>query len=447
MKPGTMRWVDRWLGVPLCAALTVHRWVCGFLRRAPEKVNRIVLVKLAEQGSTVLAYAAIRRAIGLVGKENVFFLVFKENRFILDLLDLVPRANILTIPTGSPAALGKGLIVAIMRMRREKIDAAIDLEFFARSSAALCYLSGAARRVGFHARDGGGPWRGDLMTHRLSYNPHLHTSQVFAMQVESLNVPPGQLPALATPVPGAEGTAPLARFTQHQVEETRAILETAAGRQDLPQLVLLNPNCSDLLPLRMWPPEHYVQLARLLLDKYPQLHLAFTGAPGEAKTASRLVEEVGSERCFSLAGQTTLEQLIVLYAMARVLVTNDSGPAHFATLTPVEVVTLFGPETPRLFAARSERNHVLWAGLPCSPCVSAFNNRNSACHDNLCMQSITVRQVFEEVCGILDQHDGARSATAGAVASHKVEGGQARIQAAPRHALQECGPSPHAHVG
>jgi len=209
----------------------------------------------------------------------------------------------------------------------------------------------------------------------------------------------------------------------------RAILHRAAGRDDLPELVLLNPNCSDLLPLRMWPRERYVQLARLLLTVYPRLHIAFTGAPGEEEAVSRFVEEVGSERCFSLAGQTTLEQLIVLYSLARVLVTNDSGPAHFASLTPIEVVTLFGPETPLLFGARSERNHVLWAQLPCSPCVSAYNNRNSGCHHNLCMQSIGVQQVFEQVCRILDRHDATCAASAAAAVSHEVPGGHGRSAA------------------
>jgi len=90
--------------------------------------------------------------------------------------------------------------------------------------------------------------------------------------------------------------------------------------------------------------------------------------------------------------------LLVLYTLADVLVTNDSGPAHFATLTPIRVVTLFGPETPALFAARTPRNSVLWAGIACSPCVSAYNNRQSACRNNLCMQAITVEQVFAQVC-------------------------------------------------
>lgn len=402
MTVQTMRLVDCWLGVPLCAVLTIHRWIFGRWRRPLEKSKRIVLIKLAEQGSTVLAYAAIRRAIELVGKENVFFLVFQENRFILDQLNIVPLHNVIAIPTGGLVTLAKGLIAAIVRMRREKIDAAVDFEFFARSSAALSYVSGASQRAGFHAWHSAGPYRGDLMTHRLSYNPHLHASETFVAQVEALNVDQYQLPAMNTSLPGAELVAPMIEFTPCQVEKVQAIVQREAGGTLPSQLVLLNPNCSDLLPLRMWPRDRYLDLARRILARYPQLHLAFTGAPGEETAARRLVAEVGSDRCFSMAGKTTLGQLLVLYSLAKILVTNDSGPAHFATMTPVEVITLFGPETPKLFAARTKRNHVCWSGIPCSPCVNAYNNRESACTNNFCMKGISVQQVFDEVCAILD---------------------------------------------
>ncbi|UCG56512.1 MAG: glycosyltransferase family 9 protein, partial [Phycisphaerales bacterium] len=123
--------------------------------------------------------------------------------------------------------------------------------------------------------------------------------------------------------------------------------------------------------------------------------VAFTGAPSEVTQASKLVEAVASDRCFSLAGKTTLRQLMVLYCLSDLLVTNDSGPAHFATLTPIQVVTLFGPETPALFGARTPNAHILYKHLPCSPCVSAYNDRTSACKDNLCMQRISVDEVFE----------------------------------------------------
>ena len=87
----------------------------------------------------------------------------------------------------------------------------------------------------------------------------------------------------------------------------------------------------------------------------------------------------------------------MLFGLAEVLVTNDSGPAHFAALTSIDVVALFGPETPLLFAAPGPRSHPIWAGIACSPCVNAFNNRQTACRDNACMKSITVEQVYATV--------------------------------------------------
>jgi len=83
-------------------------------------------------------------------------------------------------------------------------------------------------------------------------------------------------------------------------------------------------------------------------------------------------------------------------------VTNDSGPAHFASMTPIHVVTLFGPETPELFGARSPNTEFLYAGITCSPCVNAYNNRQSVCRNNICMQAITVDDVFEKITRIYD---------------------------------------------
>ena len=91
MEVTTMRVVDRWLGTPACALLTlVRRLTDPFRRKPPDKPRRILIVKLAEQGATVLAYSSLRRAVEAVGRENVFVAVFAENRFILDLLHVIP---------------------------------------------------------------------------------------------------------------------------------------------------------------------------------------------------------------------------------------------------------------------------------------------------------------------------------------------------------------------
>ena len=78
---------------------------------------------------------------------------------------------------------------------------------------------------------------------------------------------------------------------------------------------------------------------------------------------------------------------MVLYTMADILVTNDSGPGHFASMTDIDTVVLFGPETPALYGPLGD-SHVLWNGLACSPCVDPFIHRISPCNDNVCMSSI-----------------------------------------------------------
>ena len=398
----TLQRTDRWVGVPLCVILTVLRRIFeSAASPGPREVRRILFVKFAEQGSTVLAYPAIRRAIDMVGRENVYFVVFQDNRFILDAMNVIPEENVITIATHSPLGLALSALRAVHRVRKIRIDAVVDMEFLTRFSAMLTFMTGAKSRVGFHTFFGDGPYRGDLMTHRLLYNPHLHTSQMFEAMVEALTRDPALLPTFDfTP----SANQPLATFrpSLSEVAEINALLQRENPRIGSAPLILLNPNASDLLPLRRWPSLRYVELAQRLLERYPDLFIGFTGAPAEAPANNRLADEVGSCRVVQLAGKTTLRQLLVLYTRSDVLVTNDSGPAHFASMTPIRVVTLFGPETPALFAARSPNATALWAGIACSPCVNAYNNRQSVCRNNLCMQAITVDDVFIEVTRIHD---------------------------------------------
>jgi ADP-heptose:LPS heptosyltransferase len=414
MDVRTMRRVDRWLGAPLCALLTAVRRLDDLLlgRHPPQRPRRIAVLKLAEQGATVLACAALERARAMVGADNLFFVVFEENRFILDLLAVVPRDNVVAIRTGGLWRVAWDALGAVARLRREGVDSTVDFEFFARSTAILSYLSGARSRVGYHASFGEASYRGDLLTHRLSMNPFLHASEMFQVLVAALAEPADRLPALEM-TPPESGELPQLRPEPAEVAEVAAIVRRQLGVEELPPLVLLNANCGDLLPLRRWPVERYVELAHRLLAEFPGLAVVLTGAPSERADAAALAAQIGSDRCTSLAGHTTLRQLLVLYGLAELMVTNDSGPAHYATLTPIDVITLFGPESPAVFGARTPRSHLLWAGLVCSPCVNAFNDRRSACPRNLCMEHITVDEVFHVASRVIERRLGGQERTIG----------------------------------
>ena len=99
-----MAWLDRWIGRPICLTLTALRRAGALFphHKCPTAAPRkILFIKLIEQGATVLAAPAIARAIELVGAGKVYFLVFEENRPILDLMDMLPRDNILSLRSTS----------------------------------------------------------------------------------------------------------------------------------------------------------------------------------------------------------------------------------------------------------------------------------------------------------------------------------------------------------
>src|SRR6266487_6230991 len=115
----TLQRTDRWIGAPLCAILTLLRRIFESAGPpGPRQVQRILFVKLAEQGSTVLAYPAICRAIDMVGRENVYFVVFDDNRFILDAMEIIPKDNVITIATQNLFRFAPTTLRAVHRVRK-----------------------------------------------------------------------------------------------------------------------------------------------------------------------------------------------------------------------------------------------------------------------------------------------------------------------------------------
>lgn len=399
-----MRRVDALIGRTLCWALTLHRRAVerfGGGESAPP-VRRILFIKLIEQGATVLAYDAVRTAVERVGRDHVFFCVFAENRAILDLMDLVPGDNVLAIRSDTVPHLLADTLAVIRRARALGIDTTIDMEFFARGSAVLGYLTGAARRVGLHGFAEGAPYRGDLMTHRLIHTPFLHVARAYRLLVDALDVDPHDVPLMK--VPRAQPAA-LPTFAPSDDERARVaalVAEIAGVRPDAHgtcggPIVLLNPNAGDLLPLRKWPADRFAELGRRLLAARPDLTILVTGSAAERDAADDLCGRIAAPRARSVAGRFTLRELLVLYGLADVLVTNDSGPGHFSSLTPIHGIVLFGPGAPEQFGPIGERSHVLTAALACSPCADVLNHRTSPCTNNVCMQAIGVDTVLAAV--------------------------------------------------
>jgi ADP-heptose:LPS heptosyltransferase len=409
MKVDTMRRIDRLAGVPLCAVATVMLWVASLFRREPGRVKRVLMIELSEMGTTILAAPAMKKAREEL-KAELYFAIFQKNVGSLELLGTFPPANVFTIRDTSIATLIVDTLKFLLWTRKNAIDTVIDLELFSRFTALLTGFSGAARRVGYYRFHNEGLYRGEMLTHRVSYNPHIHIAHNLISLVNALIVPAPQIPYSKTPVVEADLKVSLPK-PGAAARETMIARIRAASRLDpeAHRVVLINPNASELLPHRRWMPARYAELIKRILKQNKDALVLITGAPNERAEAEDLAKQCGP-RCVSLAGHTALSELPALYSLATLMVTNDSGPSHFAAASGLHTIVLFGPETPKLYQPLGP-SRAIYAGIACSPCVSASNHRKTACTDNVCMQVISVDQVFAAVTEELSRAGGAARAS------------------------------------
>lgn len=398
MGVDALRLLDRLFGVPLCWLLTIVRRL-GRLALPPKPLpspRRVLIIKLSEMGSTVLAYPALKELKERIPGVELFFLVFKNNAAIVDVLDLVPPANIITVDYGSPSRLVVSGLKAMKRLLSEHIDTTIDMDFFSRLTALIAFLVCRGNRVGFHRYNDEGLYRGNLLTHRVMYSPHIHTSVAFLALVKSLFENPGDEPHYRGRIDPAELTLPTYRPDRNDVTSVWNKL-TARGlqRDGNATIILINPNSSDIFPLRKWPLENFTELCRRLLIEMAHGWLVITGVASEYKDAQFIRDRIQSPRCIDFTGQTSFRELLALYGIARLMITNDSGPAHFASLLSLRTIVLFGPETPRLYSPMGNKHNDIYANFACSPCVSVYNGKKSPCTDNRCLKAISVDEVLQ----------------------------------------------------
>jgi ADP-heptose:LPS heptosyltransferase len=400
MKIDTMRRIDRMAGIPLCAVATlVTRLADRLRRRRPQPVRRVLLVELSEMGTTVLAEPAMRKLRERLSAE-LFFVIFARNVGSIGLLGTFPPDNVFTISDASIFGIARDSIGFLLWARRKKIDTVIDLELFSRFTALLSGLSGACRRIGFHRFHQEGLYRGEMLTHRVIYNPHIHIAKNFIALVDALLASAPTIPFTKTLIGDDQLKVAIAPASAQARERTLAKIRNLVPFDPaLHRLVLVNPNASELLPHRRWMPERFDQLIRRILAAHDDVYVLITGAPEEREEAIRLAAANGP-RCASFAGHSALAELPALYTHAALMVTNDSGPAHFSAAAGLPTVVLFGPETPKLYQPLGN-SRVIYAGLACSPCVSAHNHRKTACTDNVCMRAIGVDEVYAVVNELL----------------------------------------------
>ena len=412
MNIDVQRWVDRWMGIPLCAAVSAWDAITRSFKPASQAhtaPRAIVIILLSEMGSLVLAHDMFTRLKTRYPDAQLHALLFGKNREILDLMRVIEPANVHTVDDKSLPRLLSSLWRAISELRRAHVDVAIDCELFSRISSLLSYFSGASVRVGFHRHTQEGLYRGSHINRRVPYNPYRHISAQFLTLVRAIDStasPVSKLPVVVT-----------SKAPPH-VQLDSALIDNIGKRLagDFPAiagkpLVLVYPG-GGILPIRAWPLAAYITLCEGLVSD--GCAVAVIGLKDDQALARELVANVNQTQPLStvvdLTGYTrSIAELLALFHVARLLVTNDGGPGQFAALTPIWTLMLFGPETPSLYAPLTPKCHSFYSQWPCSPCLTAYNHRASYCDgDNQCLKVIAPDTVLAKARECLS--DGEASA-------------------------------------
>ncbi|MBK7001724.1 MAG: glycosyltransferase family 9 protein [Rhodoferax sp.] len=413
MKLQTQRFIDRWLGQLLCALVSLWLRLTRLghpQAHMPQQPRHILVILLSEMGSIVLAgpmFAALRRSYPTA---KIHILQLRKNQEVTRLLQLTTPDCMHSLDDRSGFSLLADILEVSRTLRRLGMDAVLDCELFSRISALMAFASGAPVRVGFTAHTQEGLYRGSFINHAIPYNPYQHISKQFLSLVDALGIKEGMPRHKAAPLHAMpEKTELSVAFTAGELQTYRQQLHTDHPVTVERPLVLLYAG-GGILPQRAWPAAHYAHVARGL--SAAGYAVGLIGLKDDAALARELMAQVASPACLDLTGYTrSIRELLMLFHASALLLTNDGGPGHFATLTPIQTMVFFGPETGRLYGPLGPRNTVLELGLACSPCLSAYNHRLSFCDgDNQCLKRIAPDPVLAQALNLLRVQ--ARVATA-----------------------------------
>jgi ADP-heptose:LPS heptosyltransferase len=132
-------------------------------------------------------------------------------------------------------------------------------------------------------------------------------------------------------------------------------------------LVVVHPGCS--MPARAYPWEMYAQLADQLIEDLG-CRVLMTGAPEEVGLVER-IRGAMRRTCLSAAGSVSFREFAALLALADLVVTNNTGPAHMAAALKTPVVDLFAlTNPPEQWGPWRVPHRMLYQEVPCRLCYS-----------------------------------------------------------------------------
>ena len=261
------------------------------------------------------------------------------------------------------------------QLRKNKYDVAYVLKR-SFSSAALAFLSGIPKRIGYATEA-----RQFLLTQSLPYNKQKSEADCFLDILRADGVPVS---------PDWENHyAHQHWWGADQEDLATAMMEQYSGKTN----VLVHFTSSN--KAKEWPQDKTLTLVYRLIDELGAI-VHCLGASSDAQVYEQIrqgLPEPQRDRLLNWCGHTDLVESMALIAKMDFMVGVDSGTLHMAAAVGIPVIALFGPMSPEKWRPLGEKTTVLSLGLACQPC----NLKTPCAHEFACMGDLSVDRVMEAV--------------------------------------------------
>lgn len=257
----------------------------------------------------------------------------------------------------------KGFFNKCNEIKKHAFDLVFAIQRSARVSM-LLYFSGIKNRIGF----------------KSAALPFLFTSTV--ERVKDLHDVERNLCILANYVSLQDSDKELRLFAP-RVLSTNSDVSSVIAPQSGPYIAIFP---GSLWYTKRWKQENYAGLGEILAKK--GYRIIFLGAKNETDLAEECARRSGS---VSLAGKTSLQDLIYIVSKASLVICNDSSSLHIASAFKIPSVAIFCATSPKMgFGPWRNPNCILLeeTNLWCRPC-SRHGGSFCPTGSEACMRGIT----------------------------------------------------------
>ena len=274
----------------------------------PEQVNRILIIRLAPLGETVLTTPVIRALREHFREAYIAYMVAPTRE---DLVSANPHLNeVLTYQASVPKL--------IYQIARRKFQMVVILQPTFRL-VLHTFLSRIPLRVGFETNAAGKK----LLNIAVPNNTAQHETQRYLDVVRALGVKiKDDEPEVFV---NSDGKAWIDNFLKIQkIDDGKPVIG-------------INPGAATVY--RRWDAANFAVLGDRLHEAY-RAHIVITTGPREGELANHVAEQMSSSPV--IVDHATPMQLAALLQRCNLYISNDTGPMHLSTAVKTPTIALFG---------------------------------------------------------------------------------------------------------